>query len=58
MKAIGKHQNIIEYIEFGKNVERVFVEKEMVKKTNCLALDFAANKSLINLIAFHSNGEV
>jgi hypothetical protein len=25
MKAIGKHQNIIEYIELGKSIDRFFV---------------------------------
>jgi hypothetical protein len=55
MKDIGKHQNIIEYIEYSKGTERVF--KDGAKRTvNYLALEFAENKTLLDYLINQTPG--
>jgi serine/threonine protein kinase len=50
MKAIGKHENIIEYIELGSNIERIFVSTNELKIINYLALEYAVNKTLLEYL--------
>ena len=58
MKAIGKHPNIIEYIEFGKDMDRFLVEPGKMKAVNYLALDFAVNKTLLEYLIHQKKGFV
>jgi serine/threonine protein kinase len=56
MKAIGKHKNIIEYIELGSNIKRIFVLTNELKIINYLALEFAANKTLLSYLQSKNQG--
>jgi serine/threonine protein kinase len=58
MKAIGKHQHIIEYIELGKSIDRFFVETGENKIINYLALEFAVNKTLLEYLIYQKQGYV
>ena len=55
MKDIGKHPFIIEYIEFGKYIERIFKNGEN-KRINYLALSLAENKSLLDYLQYQKEG--
>jgi hypothetical protein len=49
MKTIGKHPFIIEYIEFGKEFNRINYDGQ-TRKIKYLAIEYAENKSLLDFI--------
>ncbi len=56
MKTIGKHENLIEYIEFGE--EFTTSEGSILKGKCYLALEYANNKTLLDYLLTKSSGFV
>jgi len=51
LKTIGKHANIIEYKEFGKNAERILLIGDgAIDNVSYLALELAINNTLLSYL--------